>query len=348
LRGLYYKDNTINVYLKNNFGEISAMQSPPSLRIVTAFDSNFSDLADISVPLMKEYASLHGYKISVHNISMNNCILSNYFNKTNKRNGWIKIPAIIEALKGAEEYLLWLDIDILIASDKISIINEIHDNKDLYLVWHDLKEYSHVSHYNTGVLVIKNCDWSRNFFELIWTSDVGIEHRWWDQAAFHHLIGRDDIIGYGQSKEDPKNQNLAHIGTLDLKWNSIVGYKCAEHPLMHHYAGIPHLIRRDMMKLDAALGSICRHNEKLALERIKYLTLQKSLIENHYNAAARFNNKLLHLSAVIENSLVEQIRYVQERIAATPNSDPNSLLELRKSKRILESEIVDLKKFIDE
>jgi lipopolysaccharide biosynthesis glycosyltransferase len=113
---------------------------------------------------MLEYARTHGYESSLHNISIHGSELESYFKGSKKRKGWIKISAILEALKGDEEKLLWLDIDVLVAKSEVSILDDSRPYKDQYLVWHDLEEYSHPSHYNTGVMLIKNCTWSKDFF----------------------------------------------------------------------------------------------------------------------------------------------------------------------------------------
>lgn len=319
-----------------------------TLRVITAYDANVADLADISLPLMRRYATIHEYAASLHNISVPGGELEDYFKRSEKRMGWIKIPAILEALKGDEEWILWLDVDVLVAKSEISVLNNICHKKDIYLVWHDLEEYAHPSHYNTGVMLIRNCNWSRDFFESIWLSHVGVDHKWWDQAAFLHLIGRDDIIGHGDKTQKKDNRNLSHIGTLDLEWNSIVGYKYAADPVMNHYAGVPALVRKDLMILDASMIAMRGMNRKeFDQARTKFLCLQRSVVESHFFNAVKFNHKMLELAGAIEADLSGKLRSLEGMLnAASAPPGFNNLHELRQSKLALERQLAQLINFV--
>ena len=71
-----------------------------SVCILTAYTSNYADMAALSVPHMREYAKREGYEFRA--IQRDDC---------ERNGGWVKIEPITEALAAGFNFVLWLDAD---------------------------------------------------------------------------------------------------------------------------------------------------------------------------------------------------------------------------------------------
>ena len=100
---------------------------------------------------------------------------------------WNKVASIITNLKN-HDYLVWIDADALINNFNIKLesIIELNNNIDLYLC-HDID----INRYciNSGVMVIKNSQWSINFFNKVWNSSIPHEHN--DQNVILYEITKE-------------------------------------------------------------------------------------------------------------------------------------------------------------
>jgi hypothetical protein len=155
--------------------------------------------------------------------------------------GWIKIEPILEALSGAFDLVLWVDADVWVARTEIDIRNVTSPGIHLHMAWHvpawhvPAPPYGDPPHFNTGVMLIRASDWSRNFFKRVW--EVGpLEHRWNDQATIHHVLGYDFIAGFGDDRPDDVRQ--APVSRLNITWNSIPDVRQLDDPVIWHYAGM--------------------------------------------------------------------------------------------------------------
>lgn len=191
----------------------------PTVCILTAYTPDFSDIAAIAVPHMREYAARQGYECRVVERA---CA---------RKGGWVKIEPIGEALSAGFDFVLWLDADALVVRKDVDVRAAIDDTADLWMAWHPIDDH----HYNSGVMLIRSSDWARAFFARVWERGP-IDHRWNDQATILHLLGYDDAVALGPRRTG--EPNLRHVAALDAAWNAIVGYDLSDDPVIHHYAGI--------------------------------------------------------------------------------------------------------------
>jgi len=216
------------------------------LLIVTAYNEPFNAIAEISVPRMQKYADRYNCAIRV--IADADCILPD---------GWVKIPAIRQALTESFDYIFWLDADTLFIRDDIDIRSAIVPSVDLQLTWEGAEgvdrqaSSASVSNFNTGVMLVRNCSWSRDFFRRTWEcGEIAARSRWQPQTAILHLLGYDDRIGAGPRSSESLDR--ARVGYLDPIWNSIPGMAAAADPIIHHYAGMTAATRFTLMQADQA------------------------------------------------------------------------------------------------
>lgn len=98
---------------------------------------------------------------------------------------WSKIK-IIQRHLPSYDYIVWIDGDTLIMNDKIKLDNIITfdtDGKDIMVA----QDYTMI---NTGVIFIKNTEWSRKFLDLIYDQTDFLNHPNWEQGAFIHLLNQ--------------------------------------------------------------------------------------------------------------------------------------------------------------
>lgn len=197
-----------------------------SLLILTAFNAVYKDVADITLPAMARLARAQNYRFVV--LDDATC---------DRRGGWIKIQPIIKALSSGAEYVLWLDIDALVVRTDLDIRDETHPSIDLYIcLHHPAPPTTDPPHFNTGVMLIRASQWSREFFESVWARGP-LDHRWNDQATIHHLLGYGEILG--PEEERGADQRRASVCELDTAWNSIPGVCESVNPVIWHFAGMP-------------------------------------------------------------------------------------------------------------
>jgi FkbM family methyltransferase len=132
-------------YKKFKFGE-------GKIAIVTLFDDNYRDLADVALPDKVRYASKHGYDFI-------------YFDEiidSKRPPQWSKVKAV-ESILNDYEWVWWIDIDALIMNDSIKLENIIDNNYDVIFT---NNKYSVISN---GSSFYKNSDFTRKFLNECYT-----------------------------------------------------------------------------------------------------------------------------------------------------------------------------------
>ena len=205
----------------------------PPLCVLTAYDARFAEIAALSVPRLRAFADAQGHALRV--VERNDCA---------RRGGWLKIEPIRDALAAGFEHVLWIDADALIVREGGDIRAAARADADLAMAWHEPAPHSSgdAAHFNTGVMLIRATDWSRQFFARVWETGP-LAHRWNDQAAILHLLGFDGVLELGADRPDEPNR--AHVARLDIAWNSIPGVCAAPDPIVRHYAGVGDLAARE-------------------------------------------------------------------------------------------------------
>lgn len=215
----------------------------PSVCLLTAYDSTQQPLAAFTVPGMQAFAQAHGYEVRAV-----------YREEWERPRGWIKIEAIRAALDNNFDFVFWVDVDSIILRCDVDVRTAAVDDACLHMVWHGpdtskIEAKNFVPHFNSGVMLIRVTEWSRNFFRRVW--EVGqLPHHWSDQATILHLLGYDDCLGLGPNRPDEPNRS--RLARLDTAWNSAPGLATAPHAIIHHYAGISNpSTRLRLVELDA-------------------------------------------------------------------------------------------------
>ncbi len=176
--------------------------------------------------------------------------------------GWLKIEAIRAALDDNFDFVLWMDIDAIVLRYDVDIRTAAVDDAHLHMAWHgpdssEIMAADFVPHFNSGVMLIRVNDWSRDFFRRVW--EIGqLPHHWYDQATILHVLGYDECLGLGPDR--PNEPNRSRLARLDTVWNSIPGLATAPDPIVHHYAGIGNpSTRLRMIEVDAMTAPLRAH-----------------------------------------------------------------------------------------
>jgi hypothetical protein len=197
---------------------------------------------------MYALAQAHGYEVRVV-----------HRDAWERKRGWIKIEAIRAAFDSNFNFVFWIDIDAIIQRCDVDVLTAAVDDADLYMAWHGpdtskIEAKNFVPHFNSGVMLIRVTEWSRNFFRRVW--EVGqLPHHWFDQATILHLLGYDDCLGLGPNRPDEPNRS--RLARLDTAWNSAPGLATAPDAIIHHYAGISSpSTRLRLIELDSRMATL--------------------------------------------------------------------------------------------
>jgi Methyltransferase domain/galactosyl transferase GMA12/MNN10 family len=161
---------------------------------------------------------------------------------------WAKVP-LVRSLLAQYDWVLWLDADVVIVDLNADISAEIQPDKDLYLVEHPwLGQYTA----NTGVMLLRSCDWSRAFLDRVWALDEYAEHPWWENAAVLELLG----YGLEPARLVEPTPWLRRTKLIDRRWNSIELDR-PDHPAFIHrgFYDVRTRTRQVTGDLACALGS---------------------------------------------------------------------------------------------
>jgi len=214
-----------------------------SVCLLTAYDSVQQPLAAFTLPRMQALAEAHGYdQRAIHRDTWQ------------RPRGWLKIEAIRAALDDKFDFIFWMDIDAIVLRNDVDIRMATVDDAHLHMAWHgpdssEIMAADFVPHFNSGVMLIRANDWSREFFRHVW--EIGqLSHHWFDQATILHALGYDECLGLGPDRPDEPNRS--RLARLDTAWNSIPGLATAPDPIVQHYAGIGNpSTRLRMIEMDA-------------------------------------------------------------------------------------------------
>jgi hypothetical protein len=108
---------------------------------------------------------------------------------------WSKIPFLLDVLKNSKdgEFIFMSDADVYITNMDFdiekSIVPLLPENKDL------LMTIDSCGHINDGNILIRNSEWSRDFWKRVYEQTDLLYHPWWENAAVIKLleINKDDL-----------------------------------------------------------------------------------------------------------------------------------------------------------
>lgn len=154
--------------------------------MTTYFDKNFEKLGQLTLKSMKRYAKRHGFDIKLFNDLV-----------SDRPPAWNKILIMQKVFDLGYDFVFWIDSDAVIVGED-DIRKEIIDEKDFYLVKHFVKGRDAP---NTGVVLLRNSKWGRDFLKDVWAQTEFINHRWWENAAINYLLGFSEDIKESKIKQ---------------------------------------------------------------------------------------------------------------------------------------------------
>jgi hypothetical protein len=145
---------------------------------------------------------------------------------------WAKVRLLRELIE-TYEHVFWIDADALFVGLDRDVLSELPEGRDLFVVEHPQAEPGAPIVPNAGVMLLKQSAFTRDFLDRIWGMTEYIEHNWWENAALLHLLGHSLEPPWSVVEETP---DRAHVGFIDLAWNSVPGLCEADHPMVMHHA----------------------------------------------------------------------------------------------------------------
>jgi len=169
-----YENYKYSIYTINKITPEIHINKNANITFVYLYTPNIYLYAKHSILNIYSYAKKYNYGFIVYN---------DVFNKKVSP-CWNKIPAILENLS-RYKYLIWVDADIIINNFDIKIESFIEDESSINLyICYDIN--LHKECINSGVMIIKNTEWSKNLFTRVWNSKFPHEHN--DQNVIFYEI----------------------------------------------------------------------------------------------------------------------------------------------------------------
>jgi len=137
---------------------------------------------------------------------------------------WWKIPGCLELFRQGYEEVHWLDCDCVIMQPRLTMLDELPQNKSFGIVVHQFRQAKwQKSPYqmyipNAGNLVLRPA--SRPLLEAMWTADT--THRWWEQASLMKLLQmpQDGIPELPTAKVKATNPWWDFLQEIPFKYNA--------------------------------------------------------------------------------------------------------------------------------
>ena len=129
--------------------------------MVTLYTPNLNIYAKHSLKNFKKYCSVYNITLYIFNESLSDEV---------EHGCWNKIPAILYLLNNTKhEYIIWIDID--------AVFNRLDINFSKYYKKYDksmilCKDIQKKHKFNSGVMIIKNNNWSKKIFNDTWNTDI--------------------------------------------------------------------------------------------------------------------------------------------------------------------------------
>ncbi len=191
-----------------------------------------------SRPLLELSAGRHAAYCQRHRITYWPVIGDLQFGRHTR---WSKIALVCRALEAGFETVTWLDADTLIVRNEVDIRAALHDGGPLALALHPSPGLNgSPTHWNTGVMVMRNMPRTREFFAAVWERSPLDGHPWQDQARILALL--------------PEFPEL--LQRLDDRWNSTVGLTDVDNPVIKAWHGFGRVALSSMYAELKRLGAV--------------------------------------------------------------------------------------------
>jgi len=150
---------------------------PADFKLVSLYDPHYRELARHTTSRMREYASRHGYGVVIHDRLLD----------PTRHPAWNKMAAVNRELSPAgPRWVVWVDADVVIMNFQQRLEDLVVEGRDVILG-------SDFNGLNSAVFLARNCDWTRRFFQAVYTlGDVGyvFDHYGpkWEQNTIKHVL----------------------------------------------------------------------------------------------------------------------------------------------------------------
>lgn len=136
----------------------------------------YKELTKLTLQNKKEYCDKYGYTL----------ITDESMYDSSKPIPWSKILQLQKYLD-EYDYLVWMDADMLIMNDMISIESRIFKYPEYHIICGS--DYKMI---NTGFMIIRNSQFSKDFLKMVWEHNYepdsnGNRYQNWEQGSFIHL-----------------------------------------------------------------------------------------------------------------------------------------------------------------
>lgn len=217
----------------------SSGKARPRIALATLYDEAYAPVGWMCRNALARYGKRHGHDVVVAKSA-----------EMDRPAAWAKVRLVQSLFEQGYDHVFWIDADALIIDPSHDVADLITDSKDMHLVQHPLPWYSAPAP-NTGVFLIRNCDWSRDLLKRMWDLDQYAEGIWWENAAFIHLMGLRDFQEQGI---DPARCEIdtSRMAWLPERWNRLHLKQEPGATIIRHYAGKSrkHRLRHMMARLN--------------------------------------------------------------------------------------------------
>lgn len=215
--------------------------------VTTAFDAGYQEMGDLCAEALRRYAAQHDMVLRIHGSLPD----------TGRPPAWAKIRIIQALLNEGFEFILWVDADAVVVDMEPDIRDEVRDGKDLFLVKHVLTVHPMPGMVvtldvpNTGIMLLRNSDWTDAILHQLWDYEEYVSHRWWENAALIHLMGYHRLLRR-DALNVPDPVVLARVRWLDPRWNVVpdAGAPVPRPIIRHHTRGASRQERVAAMRAD--------------------------------------------------------------------------------------------------
>lgn len=134
---------------------------------------------------------------------------------------WNKIVLIRQALDSGVEHVIWLDADTLVVDAENDIRRSLPNGSPIGMCRHPFPFNGREGHFNSGMIVIRNCEESCEFFEEVWNRGP-IDHVWQEQVRINEVA----------------SLHPEWVEIIDDRWNSTYGVNESSSPVVKAWHGM--------------------------------------------------------------------------------------------------------------
>lgn len=205
-----------------------------TLKIITGYDDVFAPIGAVCERSMRIYSAIHGFDFQSYT-----------FIASGRPHAWKKIRRLMNEIRyGCHEFILWVDADACFVRGDANILDCVKPDKDFYIVKHvgsipfgETPVSVCVERPNTGVILVRSCEWSLSLLQSIYDNDKWTGHIWWENASFMDILGYRYELSGGKDEDKPDGCLMQRIDWLPGEWNWIKGVS-AGNPIIYHLAGL--------------------------------------------------------------------------------------------------------------